>query len=301
MRRIVALILLFTLLLSAPAVHAQGTPSLESVNVLIWPEYDQPAVLVIYHIIVANTTPLPATMTFRIPAAAKNPSVVAVGETLEAVSDQNVEYSLEPNGDWINVNIEVTGPAIQLEYYDASIVKKGQARSYTYIWPADYAAQTFHLELQQPYDATNMLATPSLGSSLVRNNLTYYIGDFGPLGAGNEFELQFKYQKESDSLSVSFMSVDEPNVDGNTLGRVSIATYMPWLIAGVAVLAITGGLYYYFRGQPRVKPSRRRHDASAEPSEGGGMRYCPQCGTRARTGDRFCRTCGTRIRPGDEE
>lgn len=301
MRRIVALILFLTLLFSITPAHAQGAPSLASVDVLIWPEYDQPAVLVIYHIIVSDTTPLPATMTFRIPAAAKNPAVVAVGETLESVSDQIVEYSLDPNGEWIDVNIEVTGPAIQLEYYDASLEKQGQARNYTYTWAGDYAVQAFHVELQQPYDASGMLTTPSLGSSLVRNNLTYYTGDFGPLEAGAEFELQFKYQKQSDSLSISFMSVDEPSVDSNTLGRVSIATYMPWLIAGVGVLLITGGLYYYFRGQPRVKPSRRRHEASAEPSEGGGTRYCPQCGTRARTGDRFCRTCGTRIRPGDEE
>jgi ribosomal protein L32 len=88
-------------------------------------------------------------------------------------------------------------------------------------------------------------------------------------------------------------------VDGNTAGRVSLGTYAPWLIALAGVLMLAAGLYYYYRGQPRTRSSRRRHIPAAEPAQG--ARYCPQCGTRARPGDKFCRTCGTRIRPGEEE
>lgn len=302
MRRLVALILFLTLLFSFQSARAQGTPSLSSVNVSIWPEYDQPSVLVIYHIIVSSTTSLPATMTFRIPADAEKPAVVAVGETLATVSDRNIRYSLEPDGKWVKVNIEVTGPAIQLEYYDASLTKEGQSREYFYTWPGDYAVQSFNIELQQPYDASDMQVDPQLPDTSARNNLTYYSGSFGPFEANTNYRLNISYQKKSDSLSIAFMPVDSPNVDTDTLGRVSLVTYLPWIIAGIGVLLITGGVYYYLRGQPRVKSSsRRRHAASAEPAEGGGTRYCPQCGTRARTGDRFCRTCGTRIRPGDEE
>lgn len=301
MRRIVALILFLTLLLSFQSVHAQGTPSLNSVDVSIWPEYDQPSVLVIYHIVLSDTTSLPATMTFRIPAAAEKPAVVAVGQTLASVSDQNIRYSLQPDGKWIKVNIEVTGPAIQLEYYDPSLTKNGEKREFAYTWPGDYAVQTLRVELQQPYDASGMRTEPQLTDSALRNNLTYYAGIFGPFEANANYRLSFSYNKKSDALSKSLMPVEAPVVDSNTLGRVSLGTYLPWIIAGVGVLLITGGVYYYLRGQPRVKPLRRkRHAASVEPSEGA-TRYCPQCGTRARAGDRFCRTCGTRIRPGDEE
>lgn len=301
MRRIVALILFLTLLFSFQPARAQGTPSLDSVDVSIWPEYDQPSVLVIYYIVVSDTTSLPTTMTFRIPASAEKPAVVAIGETLGSVSDQNIRYSLQPDGKWIKINIEVTGPAIQLEYYDSSLTKNGEQREFAYTWPGDYAVQTFHVELQQPYDASGMQTEPQLPDVISRNNLTYYSGNFGPFEEDANYRLSFSYDKKSDALSKSLMPVDAPVVDADTTGRVSLTTYLPWLIAGVGVLLITGGLYYYFRGQPRVKPSsRRRHDASAEPSEGG-TRYCPQCGTRARSGDRFCRTCGTRIRPGDEE
>ena len=44
MRRIFALLLLCVLMFSFQPAHAQGTPSLSSAEVWIWPEYDQPSV-----------------------------------------------------------------------------------------------------------------------------------------------------------------------------------------------------------------------------------------------------------------
>jgi hypothetical protein len=208
---------------------------------------------------------------------------------------------LEPAGDWINIHLEVTGPAIQLEYYDPSITKQGKSRELVFQWPGDYAVDSFRVELQQPFDASQMVTEPVLGDfPKISNNLTYHVGNFGPFQAGETFTLKVNYQKQTDDLSVSAMPVQSSApVDENTAGRVSLQTYMPWLAAGAGLLLVAGGLYYYFRGQPRPKQVRRRRDAPAESTEG--PKYCPQCGTRARPGDRFCRTCGTRMRPGSEE
>jgi hypothetical protein len=302
MRRIFALLLLCGLLFSFQPAYAQGGPSLSSVKARIWPEYDKPEVLIIYYITVSPQTSLPATMTFRIPAAAQKPNALAIGTTLDTVSDQGVEYTLETDGDWVKVIVKVTGPAIQLEYYDPTLTKNGAQRQYTYVWPGDYAVDNFSVELQQPDDASGMQTNPNLTKvNPAADNLTYYTGDIGALAAGKPFTLTAKYQKDSDALSVSFMNV-QPSapVDENTTGRVSLTTYLPWLIAAVGVLMIAGGLYYYFRGTGRPRPTaRRRHAASEETAEG--QIYCPQCGARARNGDRFCRTCGTRLRTEAEE
>lgn len=301
MRRIITLLFLTALLFSFQPAHAQGQPTLSTVDVWVWPEYDQPSVLVIYHILVAPQTSLPATMTFRIPAAAIKPNAVAVGQAANAVTDVGVQYSLEPAGDWINIKLQVTGPAIQLEFYDPTISKQGKSREFVYQWPGDYAVTSFRIELQQPFDASQMVTAPVLGEiSNIPNDLTYHVGDFGPFQAGESFSLKVNYQKPTDDLSVSAMPVQSSApVDKNTAGRVSLQTYMPWLAAGAGVLLVAAGLYYYFRGQPRPRQVRRRHDIPAETAEG--PKYCPQCGTRARPGDRFCRTCGTRMRPGSEE
>ncbi len=301
MRRIFTLLLFLGLLFSFQSVRAQGQPSLSSVEVWIWPEYDRPEVLVVEHILVSPDTTFPVTMTFRIPAAAVEPHALAVGATPETVAD--TDYTLKTVGEWVSVRVQVTGPAIQLEYYDPSLSKDGRNREFIYQWPGDYAVENFHVELQQPFDASAMQTEPSLPDmNAIPGGLTYHTGDFGALPAGQIFPLTVTYQKESEALSISFMTV-EPSVpvDENTAGRISLQTYLPWLIAGFGVLMIAGGLYYYFRGTARPRPSahRRRHAPNEETAEG--QTYCPQCGTRARPGDRFCRTCGTRLRVEAEE
>lgn len=295
MRRILTLLLLLGLLVSFQPAHAQGEPGLSSAEVWIWPEYDQPDVLIIQHMTVSPRTALPATMTFRIPAAAQKPHALAVGQTSDTVAD--TPYTLEKDGKWVRVIFEVTGPAIQLEYYDPSLSKNGTKREFNYEWAGDYAVENFHVELQQPFDASAMSMEPVLANiNPIPDGLTYYTGDLGALAAGQSFTLDVTYTKESDALSISFMNV-QPSapVDENTAGRVSLDTYLPWLVGAFGILMIAGGLYYYFRGTARPRPSsRRRHTLREETVEG--QTYCPQCGTRARSGDRFCRTCGTRLR-----
>jgi hypothetical protein len=301
MRRIFTLLMLLGLLVSFQPAHAQGVPSLSSAEVRIWPEYDQPSVLVILRMTVSPGTSLPVTMIFRIPAAAKKPNALAVGQTPDTVAD--TAYTLEPDGKWVKVIVKVTAPAIQMEYYDPAISKNGKARDFSFEWLSDYAVDKVHVELQQPFNASAMQIQPPLPNvNPIQDGLTYYTGDFGPLAAGKSFMLTAKYQKDSDALSISSMNI-QPSapVDESTTGRVSLGTYLPWLIAAVGVLMIAGGLYYYFRGTGRPRPTahRRRHASSEETAEG--QTYCPQCGARARSGDRFCRTCGTRLRTETEE
>ena len=300
MRRIFALLLLCVLMFSFQPAHAQGTPSLGSAEVWIWPEYDQPSVLVIQHFLVSPTTSLPATMTFRIPAAAEKPTALAVGQSPATVADTT--YTLEKDGNWVKVIVKVTAPAIQLEYYDPSLSRNGRNRDFSLEWLSEYAVSKLRVELQQPFDASGTQTVPALPDGRTSpDGLTYYSGDFGPLAAGKSFTLAVQYQKESDALSISFMNI-QPSapINENTTGRVSWNTYLPWLIAGFGVLMIAGGLYYYFRGTGRPRPAaRRRHAPGVQAQEG--QTYCPQCGARARRGDRFCRTCGTRLRVEAEE
>ncbi|MCE7906094.1 MAG: zinc ribbon domain-containing protein [Anaerolineae bacterium CFX3] len=300
MRRIFALLLLLGMLLSFQPARAQGEPSLSSAEVWIWPEYDQPGVLVILRMEVSPETALPAAMTFRIPAAAERPSAMAVGPAFDQVGDTS--YTLTPDGGWVKVNVRVTAPAIQLEYYDPTLAITGKFREYNYVWPGDYAVEKLHVELQQPFDASQMKSVPALPAvNPNQNGLTYYTGDFSALKAGQTYALNVQYQKDSDALSISFVNVQSAApLDNNTPGRIPLDAYLPWLVGVFGALMIAGGLYYYFRGYsiPRVSKRRRR---SASETAAAGPTYCPQCGARARSGDRFCRTCGSRLRVEEDE
>src|SRR4051812_12718200 len=173
-RRSIFFIVLLSLLALPGAVKAQQDFGLQLAYVSVWPEYeystDKPGqlnVLVISRFVVdAQDIQYPLKVKIQIPATAIKPHVVAVGETPETVSDQNVEFTTSaPNGDWIDVFITTNVRAIQLEYYDYNIIKNGAAREYVYRWPGTYAVNTFHFDVRIPLHATNMRSDPDATTS----------------------------------------------------------------------------------------------------------------------------------------
>ena len=62
--------LLFALLAIPVSTNAQGQITFDTVNVQLWPEFDQPAMLVIFDFTLAEDTPLPVDVTLRIPTDA---------------------------------------------------------------------------------------------------------------------------------------------------------------------------------------------------------------------------------------
>lgn len=289
---------------------AQNKVAIQSINVSLWPEFDRPEMLVIDHIMLSENIAFPTQVDLLIPADAVV-NTVAVGESSGAVSDQGIDCkdtvkkncATREDGEWLVVSITATGPAIQLEYYDPSLKKDGDQRSYTYRWLSDYDVANFTVTLQEPFDATEFKSSLSLRDDGINpnDNLQYYSSDVGTVPAGKEFTFDVSYKKPTDALSVSHLNVQPVDVNENTSGRVSLDNYLPYIIGGLGVILIMGGLMYYWQsGRSGSRKPRRRQRSHADREETIGDVYCAQCGTRARGGDRFCRTCGSRIRQKEE-
>lgn len=283
-------------------VRAQNSVKYNSLEIDLWPEYDRPSLLVIYRAILDPGVSLPAQLTIRIPSAAGKPTAVAVGTALDSVAD--VEYQQKVSGEWSEISILATGPAVQLEYYDPSLVRDGTSRRYKYTWPGDYPVDSLAIQVQQPVDATNMTISPALDKGQTsQDGLTYYNKKVGSLAAGEPFSLDLSYEKTTDTLSVKNLPV-EPITPINGTGnfRGSMMAVLPWLLGLLGVILLVGGGLWYWqsgrsRSPERSEPRRRRKRVGAPesvPAEG--YIYCHNCGKRAGPGDRFCRTCGTRLR-----
>jgi hypothetical protein len=302
MRKIMLALFAWAVWLSPTTANAQATMAFSQVTVKLWPEYDRPAMLVIYDLLLSSETPLPAEMSLRIPAAAGEPYVVAVGPTLAAVSDQNVDYTLRPDGDWlvVTVRLPASSRAMRLEYYDPTLVHDGRARRYRYEWPGDYAVDSFFISFQLPLGATNLMLTPPLSSTRAGSDgLRYYEGQVGPLAAGETFVLTAVYQKESDALSISGLPIQPAGpLDQRAGGSLAWNAFLPWLLGLMGLLLIVGGLagFFYRQGGSRGATSRRRGRRPPKETSQEEPVYCSQCGKRAQPGDRFCRACGTRLR-----
>ena len=72
-----ALITAAILFAAAESSRAQSIPRLDRLEVAIWPEYDQPAALIIIRGFVSADTPLPAVIPLAMPFDVPEPNAVA--------------------------------------------------------------------------------------------------------------------------------------------------------------------------------------------------------------------------------
>lgn len=264
---------LFIVLIAALAAFipagssAQEAVLIDTVDIGLWPEFDEPAMLVIYRIKLADETSLPVQIAFRIPTRAGEPHAVADG----LIGDK--PYSLDVQGEWTVVSFTAEDLYLQLEYYDRTFDTTSNPRHYEYIWPGDYAVSSAVMNIKLPGDSTGVVISPSFGEGRTgEDGFLYYSANAGEHPAGDSF-----------SISVDYRSGD------------SAQGWMVWGIGALGVVLIAwGGYRYLSASRASSKGSRRRSKPAA--STAGAVKYCHNCGAAAQKGDRFCRNCGTELR-----
>ncbi|MBK8619371.1 MAG: zinc ribbon domain-containing protein [Anaerolineales bacterium] len=301
MRKFFLMFILVVMLVFPTLASAQADVTLSNVSVQLWPEYDQPSMLVIVDFQVAADTVLPVDLVFRLPQDANLIAVAsytADGSLMNAVFDGPVAA-----GDGQSFTVTAAENTVyRFEYYQP-LTFNGEQRLFSYLWDGDYTVNEFSIRVLEPVDITSLSTIPELSSISQENGLKYFDGENVKLASGEQFTLNLEYKKTSNTLIASSQGVQPvAPVDASTTGRVSLNNYLPYVIGGLGVIMIVGGLVYYWQSGKRNggKKSRRRQSANTEQEEAQSDVYCAQCGTRAHGGDRFCRTCGSRIRQQEE-
>jgi hypothetical protein len=297
MRSIGAFVLLLGALSASVSAQAQGDTKLSSVQVQLWPEYDQPSMLVIYDFSLPDSASLPLSISLRFPKAANLVAVAAQGSDGSLL---NTDYQgPTAQADWqvITIQIQSTG-VYHVEYYEP-LSRDGNVRHYSYLWPGDYAVDDFVVSVRLPADATNISSVPLMESSQSSDGTPYLRKDFGSLGANQELRVELDYTKTSEALTASAQSLQPSQPLGaSTPGRVVLGNYLPYVLVVLGfALILGGGLYFWQSSRAGRRPRSRRHVPSSDRQQDQDSDvYCHECGTRAHTGDRFCRICGTRLR-----
>jgi len=300
MRKLMLMLTLSIVLLVPISVQAQGKLHLSLVSVDIWPEYDRPAVLMIYHITLAPDTGLPTSLSLRIPSSAEINAVAVLDPTGNLIV---APYDSIVQGSWSVLTITTTSPKIQIEYYTA-LVKNGTTRHIVFNWAGDYALEKLEVNFLQPLGADSpIISLPPVDTSPGQDGLTNYRIETAGLKADKPFALTIDYQRQTDGLSISSLPVLAASTPGpDTPGHVSMTGILPWGLAGIGFLLIVAGIVGFVawqRGsQVSTAVNQNTHPRSESEDE---FIYCHQCGKRANPRDVFCRTCGTPLKRGSTD
>lgn len=203
---LIALATLFAVAASSvaqpPHVH------LNRFEVAIWPEYDQPAALVMYRGWLAPDVELPITVTLPLPSQVTAPSAVAKrgpGTGLLVAT-----HTIESNGDWNMIHLQTDLPEIRVEFY-LDLATDQPGRAFTFEWPGGPVIDEAFYEVMQPLGATDFAATPSSAPpALGQDGLMYQREELGPIAEGAPFYVQVSYNKNSPDLTASALRPASP-------------------------------------------------------------------------------------------
>ena len=303
LRRLAAAVVFGALVLWPAAGRAQAPVAIDRLLIEMRPEYDQPAVLVIYWITLAADTDLPASVSVRIPAAVGEPYAVGAGQGESGVP-LLATYDRRVDGEWATITIEADSLSVQVEFY-ADLTIQGDERQFLLTWPGGAALGALDYFIQHPVDSSDMRIIPAPDSQAPgADGLTYSRAELGPQTESATTTIRLSYTKSTPTLTVDVLQPAAPlEATGPTEGIV-LQDWLPWALGGLGAVLLGAVAVWYWRSSRRAAPrprSRRPRPASREagPAEAeidASAIYCHHCGAKAGVSDHFCRRCGTRLR-----
>lgn len=289
---LLALVLSLGVVLVSPMeVHArQGQElTIAQMKVSLWPEYDDPRLLVIYRGRFAAGSLFPQVVTFRIPTGAQVHAAAYIAPDGTLYSQP---WEATTEGDFQLVRYTLPVDTFQLEFYHDVI--EGQAdKSFTFTLQSLYPVDLLEIEVQQPLRASNFTVLPEPGETTVdASGFRYALYSFEGVARDEKIELDVSYTKSDPNPSVpkaQLTPVSEPRT--TVPGPKGQIPLLPIVLATLALLAALASIASILR-------SRRGGIPYLPAALGGGGReevegyYCTRCGARLREGDRFCWQCG---------
>ena len=308
--RSIPIIILCLLLLAPVTVGAQDADAdaaIASFDLSLWPEYDRPALLVIYRGQFSAGTPLPLPVEFRIPAAAGTPFAVAWLDEQNQPIQQ--EYTTSSDGDWIVVAFELQSRGFQLEYYLPIPGAEGEnpppgPRSIAYTFTADYPTAILNVDILEPAGAQDFFVDPAADRMSTEGGLRVHLSQAGPLAQNKTASWTISYEMTaaapqaagSEAAGAAAPSQPAATTRSPTAGLLTAA------VAALAMVAAGAGGYWLGRAnsraeEPAGKPAGKRRRAAARRAAGAAEApYCYRCGAQLRAGADFCQQCGAAVR-----
>ncbi len=301
-KKLVFFVLFICLLTIVPPLVAQ-TPvtSIENLRVAFWPDYDEPAVLVLMTGLLPAGAELPAAITIPLPA---NAEVNAVARINSEVGMADTQFEIV--GD--QLTLITPDPQFRVEYY-VPYNDDGEVRSYNFQWESDLNVGEMAAEIQQPAGAESLSSDPAAENSVTNptDGLIYHGIPSRSVPAGSMYELSFQYNSGLALTAGQRTPVPQAPVVSQPENQARSDNSVNWLyLLGGLVLLIPIGIIIWIaatrhaestgrgrrgrKSQKPLKPNPRSRNNNE------GAKFCHECGTKAEKGDRFCRNCGTELK-----
>jgi len=282
----------------------------------IWPEYDDPRVLIMLRGEMTPRQAFPASITLPIPKGAE---IIGAG----MISEQNEllrhPHQVLPGDTQDSLQLNLPVPRFFVEFYYNPFTTSGPEKRFVYPAPTTYPIEVFEVDIQQPLKTTSFALDPSPMERMTDNQgFTYHQFIYRDIGKGQSPTFTVSYTKTVPTPSVP-KPQPTPQRTEKERPRADHALLSLGILAGASLLfAGWAWLVRVSQRRPRsaTAPSSQsvsmsdtllallQEDAqthitantSPTPQQTRVINFCAHCGRKLVPDDRFCSGCGKPIK-----
>lgn len=292
----------------SPAPGSPDTPTsqdgelkVDRLRLSIWPEYDDPRVLIMFRGEISPRNALPTQVTLPIPRDAE---IIGAG----MVSEQNElllhPYNITPAETHDRLELTLPVPHFFLELYYDPFGAEAE-RQFTYTFSLPYAVERLEVDIQKPRHASDFTLTPaSMRQTTDDQGLTYHLFSYRDLRPHEVVRFTVTYTKIAPGLSAPPQPPQSAR-NGAALTPGEKTLLAVGLLAGATVL-LGGGVMLWKRQRRRshAAVALAPQSTSLSPAVGttGTMpNFCALCGRKLQPSYHFCPGCGKALHQAGHE
>ena len=299
--KILASVAICTLLLlgfGSLQAYAQNEPDRYS-NVRLWiyPEYDDPRLLVMLEGQIEGTKP-PTEVKFLVPSTAEMYSAGSM-DAQGNYSGGPPDRKPSPIPSWDEISYQVTTDTFRVEYYDP-IIFSNPKKTFSYTFRTAYPMSDIEIVFQEPIGATDFMISPT-GEKFVDiagfHSYLYRYTDLEP-----EATIQFDISYTRTLSTPSLFSSEEAFSPSQSASGESENSNNLWIMIalGAVILCIVAVFAWRRRTAPVSRAERRRTTRTGgKPEQQSSTpvpKFCSQCGNPVDSTHKFCPSCGIKVR-----
>lgn len=277
---------------ASKAVSQYRVSIIRQLDIDIWPDYDQPSVLVLLTGRLPDKTKLPATVTLPLPESARLNAVARIDSKDDLMKDDIIS-SNDPPG-----MITFTTPDLRfrVEFYFPYIVNDNR-HVFDYTWLAPVGINVFRLRVQQPSAAQSFKTDPDTANILKGNDgLSYHTFASQVVEAWQPVSIRVNYQMTGAKLSKDNLARAKPaaqNMKPQPQEPNKLPVNQVLVVMGMGGLFVFGVLLWRLflrNSRESDQPSDHRSDRKGSASD-----KCARCGNSIAENDSFCSRCGKKL------
>jgi hypothetical protein len=279
---------------SSGVISAAEPTSFRQVRLWVYPEYDDPRLLVMLEGKIAGAAP-PATVRFLVPVDAEMYSAGSM--------DAQGRYSGGPPArkasnipGWDEISYDVTTDTFRVEYYVASI-KGNPDKTISYEFRTLYPISDLSVVVQEPLRSTGFTVSPRAGSTALVEGFTGHLFSYQNAMPEKPLRFEITYTKSDPHPSILPTPPASPGSGETASADAGANLVMTGIIVVVIVVAIAVVVgRKSARGRSKKTPIKPAQQARQVKEGGTPPKFCPDCGTRLERPSRFCPECGARLK-----